>query len=246
MGIIQTSSNSIHKIVTSIFVGIACVGCSATASYQPNQTEQIALPKDIELRFNQLSTKDYQSPINGKQRPGENLEALIIESINGAEHEILLAVQELSLPKVAVALAAKHKTGVIVKVVVENQYRKAWSKIHAAGLPPHQQQRLLQLAALADTNNDGLLTASERHSGDSIAILETASVPIKDDTADGSKGSGLMHHKFIVIDQKQVIFGSANFSNSDIHGDAGSPKTRGNVNHLIRINNPTIAEIFKK
>ncbi|MEY4356194.1 MAG: hypothetical protein RLZZ89_1262, partial [Cyanobacteriota bacterium] len=199
LGFIQTSSNSTQKIVTSILVGLVCAGCSATASYQPNQTEQIALPKDIELRFNQLNTKNYQSPINGEQRPGENLEALIIESINGAEHEILLAVQELSLPRVAVALAAKHKTGVMVKVVVENQYRKAWSKIHAAGLPPHQQERLLQLAALADTNNNGLLTASERHNGDAIAILETASVPIKDDTADGSKGSGLMHHKFIVI-----------------------------------------------
>ena len=137
LGFIQTSSKGTSKIVKSIFIGLMCTGCSATASYQPNQTEQIALPKDIELRFNQLSTKDYRNPINGKQRPGENLEALIIESINGAEHEILLAVQELSLPRVAVALAAKHKAGVKVKVVVEDQYRKAWSKIHAAGLPPH-------------------------------------------------------------------------------------------------------------
>lgn len=246
LGFIPAISKSTEKIVTSIFIGLVCAGCSATASYQPNQTEQLALPKDIELRFNQLSTKVYRSPINGKQRPGENLEALIIESINGAEQEILLAVQELSLPRVAVALAAKHKAGVKVKVVVEDQYRKAWSKIHAAGLPPHQQQRLLQLAALADTNNDGQLTASERYNGDAIALLETASVPLKDDTADGSKGSGLMHHKFIVIDQKQVIFGSSNFSNSDIHGDAGAPKTRGNANHLMRINNPTIAQIFKK
>ena len=95
LGFIQTTSRSTEKIVRSIFIGLVCSGCSATASYQPNQTEQLALPKDIELRFNQLSAKDYRSPINGKQRPGENLEALIIESINGAEYEILLAVQSM-------------------------------------------------------------------------------------------------------------------------------------------------------
>ena len=41
-------------------------------------------------------------------------------------------------------------------------------------------------------------------SGDALAIVRSAGVPVIDDTADGSKGSGLMHHKFVVIDGKTV------------------------------------------
>lgn len=231
--------------VTTALIGALNTGCSATASYQANEQQNIDQPEGIEVRFNQLSQAEYKSPINGRRRSGDNLERLILEAINSAQSEILVAVQELSLPRIAKALAAKHRAGIRVRVVVENQYRKPWSQLHAAGLPAHQQQRLVQLAALADANNDGRLNAEETQNGDAMALLETAGVPLKDDTADNSKGSGLMHHKFLVIDQKDVIFGSANFSNSDIHGDAGAGHTKGNTNHLIKINNQALAQIFR-
>jgi len=65
-----------------------------------------------------------------------------------------------------------------------------------------------------------------------------------DDTADGSSGSGLMHHKFLVADRRVVVTGSANFTASCIHGDADDTRTRGNVNHLLRFESPALASIF--
>jgi phosphatidylserine/phosphatidylglycerophosphate/cardiolipin synthase-like enzyme len=69
-------------------------------------------------------------------------------------------------------------------------------------------------------------------------------VPLLDDTADGSAGSGLMHHKFLVADRSVVITGSANFSPSCIHGDGDDPRTRGNVNHLLRLDSAAVAALF--
>ena len=74
-------------------------------------------------------------------------------------------------------------------------------------------------------DGDGTTTAAEASSGDAIARLRDAGVPIIDDTEDGGRGSGLMHHKFLVIDQEIVLTGSANTTSSGIHGDAGALNT---------------------
>ena len=79
-----------------------------------------------------------------------------------------------------------------------------------------------------------------------MALLQAANIPLIDDTEDGSSGSGLMHHKFLVIDQTTVITGSANLTSSGLHGDAGRPSSRGNVNHLLRINSPELALVFRQ
>ena len=54
-----------------------------------------------------------------------------------------------------------------------------------------------------------------------------------------------MHHKFVILDQAIVITGSANFTSSGIHGDADASKSRGNVNHLLRLNSAELANIFR-
>ena len=54
-----------------------------------------------------------------------------------------------------------------------------------------------------------------------------------------------MHHKFMVIDRNLVVTGSANATSSGIHGDAGKPSTRGNVNHLLRIRSRSLANLFR-
>ena len=79
-----------------------------------------------------------------------------------------------------------------------------------------------------------------------MALLQAAHIPLIDDTEDGSSGSGLMHHKFLVIDQTTVITGSANLTSSGLHGDAGRPSSRGNVNHLLRFDSPELALVFRK
>jgi phosphatidylserine/phosphatidylglycerophosphate/cardiolipin synthase-like enzyme len=117
-----------------------------------------------------------------------------------------------------------------VKVVLENTYSTPWSEQHPADLSPHQRRRRDQLAALDQ--------------GDAVAILRRGGVPLLDDTADGSAGSGLMHHKFLVVDRQVVVTGSANFSPSGLHGDPDDERSRGNVNHLLRFESAALAKVF--
>jgi hypothetical protein len=161
-------------------VAFGLVGCSADAQLLGQSARPKPLPKGIELAFNHAETSRYRSPINGQWRQGDDLEAFVLASIQSARREILVAVQELSLPKLAEALAAKHREGLTVKVVLENTYSSPWSEEHPADLAPHQRTRHEQLKALGW--------------GDAVAILQRAGVPLIDDTADGSAGSGLMHH----------------------------------------------------
>jgi phosphatidylserine/phosphatidylglycerophosphate/cardiolipin synthase-like enzyme len=212
-------------------LGVVIAGCSAPARLlgRPDQP-QLAMPEAITVAFNHHDQQRYRSPITGQWRQGEDLEAFVIESLEQAQSEILVAVQELSLPRIAELLAAKHRQGVRVQVVLENTYSTPWSEELRSSLVPHQLRRHDQLQALGW--------------GDAVAILQQSGVPLIDDTADGSAGSGLMHHKFAVIDREVVITGSTNFTPSCVHGDPDDPRTRGNVNHLLRFHSAELAGLF--
>ena len=219
------------RVLLGLLASLLLGGCGpAPAALSGGSSRALPLPPGIRVAFNHRGDSRYRSPVSGQWRQGDDLEALLLESIRGARREILVAVQELSLPAVAEALVERHRRGVRVRVVLENLYSTPWSQQHPADLPPHQRQRQQQLAALGH--------------GDAVAVLQRAGVPMLDDTADGSRGSGLMHHKFLVVDGRVVVTGSANFSPSCIHGDAGAPSTRGNVNHLLRFDSPALAGVF--
>ncbi|MFZ9947397.1 MAG: phospholipase D-like domain-containing protein, partial [Vulcanococcus sp.] len=204
----------------------------------------LPLPEGIDVAFNHLEGRSYNSPIHAEARNGDNLEALVIDAIEGAEQEVLVAVQELSLPSIAAALVRQHRKGLRVKVVLENTYSTPWSEQHDAELDGHARQRRHLLMELADQNQDGVVSPEEQHAGDAVALLNAWGVSWLDDTADGSKGSGLMHSKYVVVDRRVVVTGSANFTASGMHGDAADRRTRGNVNHLLRLESPALAELF--
>ena len=217
-----------------LMLPVLLAGCAPSkARIEGAPAADLPLPPGIQVAFNQRANQRYRSPISGRWRQGDDLEALILTAIQGAQREILVAVQELSLPRVAEALVAAQRRGLRVAVVLENTYSTPWSSLNLhdqAALEPHQRHRVAQLAALGH--------------GDAVAILLQGGVPLIDDTADGSRGSGLMHHKFMVVDRRVVVTGSANFSPSCIHGDLDDPSTRGNVNHLLRFDSPELATLF--
>lgn len=194
---------------------------------------------DIQVFFNHSAASVYTDPYRQIERYGDDLEAVIITAIEQAETSIDLAVQALNLPRVASALAERHQQGLKVRVILENQYANPTSV--AA-----QTEQKEDWIVIADSDRNGTLTATELRQANALGILSDAQVPLIDDTADGSKGSGLMHHKFLVIDNQRVVTGSANFTLSGIHGDGDNPSSRGNANALMKIESSAIAQQFTK
>ena len=128
------------------------------------------------------------------------MEAWLIEAIDGATKEVLVAIQELSLPRIAQALITAQQRGIRVAVVMGNNYRQAWSEQRPSRLNPRERQRWHQLNRLAESDRNGTTTSDEAFHGDAMALLQAAIIPPIDDSEDGISGSGLMHHKFLVID----------------------------------------------
>ena len=227
-------------------LGLLASSCSQAGVVLGQMPIDLTLPNGIEVGFNHRTGDRYRSPLSGDWRNGDNLEQMLIDAIQSAEKEILVAVQELSLPRIAQSLVAASQRGVNVNVILENNYSTPWSQQHELDLSRHGRQRLKRLKELADRDQNGVVSPEEERESDALLILQNGQIAWIDDTEDGSKGSGLMHHKFVVIDGERVITGSANFTNSGIHGDAGATQTRGNVNHLISIQNPSLARVFQE
>ncbi|MEC4804923.1 MAG: DUF655 domain-containing protein [Jaaginema sp. PMC 1079.18] len=217
----------------------------------PLSTRLDPLPQDayIQVYMNQNQAKgaDYTDGYRNIERPGDDLEQITIDGINAAQTQIDLAVQELRLPKVAQALANRHQAGVKVRVILENTYSRSYStftEAEVAQLDAREKERYDEYRAFVDLNQDSQLSPAELNQRDALIILKNAGIPVIDDTADGSKGSGLMHHKLAIVDGVTVLTGSVNLTLSGTHGDIIAPETRGNANNLLRIQSPQIAQIF--
>lgn len=224
-------------------------GCHSLNAIQ-NRPQPLPQDKYIQVYFNhnQAESANYTDPYRQITRSGDNLEQVIIDNINSAKSSIDLAVQELRLPAIAQALVSRQQQGIKVRVILENIYNKPINSLakNKEQFSDREQERYQNLFDLVDINQDGKLSAKEIAQRDAITILKKAGIPLIDDTADRSKGSGLMHHKFIVIDNYRTLISSANYTLSDIHGDFSNPKTVGNANHLLVITNPQLARVFQK
>ncbi len=225
------------------------VACDDAVKIERSQ----ALPQDpfIEVYFNlnQAKGANYRDPYRNIERPGDNLENIIINTINSAQSTINIAVQEFRLPNIAKALVKQAKKGIKVRIILENTYHQSiadFSPKIVRQMETREKQRYDQYFNFIDLNNDQELSSDELKERDIFTILDKANIPIIDDTEDGSKGTGLMHHKFIIVDGKVIIVSSANFTLSGIHGDLNNNQTRGNANNLLKIKSSELAQIFSE
>ena len=201
----------------------------------------------IKVYFNNSQAASYTDPYRHIKRLGDNIEQLIIDNINSAKSTIDMAIQELRLPKIVEALRDRQNAGVKIRLVIENSYNRGFSEYSAAEqarFSERERGKYEDFKTFADLNGDGNLSEDEINQRDTIPMLKNFKIPYLDDTADGSKGSGLMHHKFLVIDRQVVFTTSANFTMSDIHGDFNAPLTTGNKNNALQITSPAMAQLF--
>ncbi|MEO5668419.1 MAG: phospholipase D-like domain-containing protein, partial [Bdellovibrionota bacterium] len=205
----------------------------------------------LRVFFNHSPTESFTEPYRHITRSGTDFESELLKDISSAQHSVLVAVQELRLPNLAKLLVEKKRAGLDVRVVLENTYNIAFSTLSAeqiAALSDYDQGKYREFLLLADAvgNGDGVASVSEQLAADGVEILREAKVPLIDDTADGTKGSGLMHHKFVVIDDATTIVTTANFSTSDFFGDFASPASRGNANSLLVFASRDFAKLFQE
>ncbi len=229
----------------TVLIAIAANACQSNAGIVP------PLPQhpNIQVFFNQNQAARYTDPYRNIERLGDNLERVLIDNVNKAKISLDIAVQELRLPNIARAIIDAKLRGVNIRLILENNYSKAWSEFTPAQVEKmntRDRDRYKEFQKFADLDKDGRLSEDELDRRDGLRLIKATNVAWIDDTADGSKGSGLMHHKFMVIDEQIVLFGSANYTMSDIHGDFTSPDTRGNANNLLRIDSKEVAARFKR
>ena len=215
--------------------------------HQLNSVKSLNQDRLIQAYFNHRQNVTYTDPYRQIKRQGDNLEEIIVKEIANANSSIDLAVQELNLSLIAQALIAKQQSGIRVRLILDNNYSRVLSDLNQSEidrLNSRDRLKYRQFVQLVDLNRDNRLSSSEIAQRDALFMLRQAGVALIDDTADGSKGSGLMHHKFMVVDGQKVITGSSNFTISGIHGDLDKPDTLGNANHLLVIKSDRLASLF--
>jgi phosphatidylserine/phosphatidylglycerophosphate/cardiolipin synthase-like enzyme len=240
-----------------VLAGLSCavlslLGCQNHSSTSIAALKTLpALPQDpnIQAYFNHSEAAEYQEPDRNLKRSGDDLEKILVTAITQAKTDIKIAVQEFRLPRVAKALADRAQAGVTIQVVLENKYSTPYSQFtpdQIETLDKRERQRYDDNKALIDGNHDGTLTPEEIQTRDALVILDQAKIVRQDDAPNGSRGNGLMHHKFMVIDGKTTIVTSANWTTSDIHGDLTNLSSRGNANSLVKINSAEVTQAFSQ
>ena len=88
---------------------LLCSGFSQAGSAVGTAPADLVMPEQIDVVFNHNDRSRYSSPLTGNWRNGDDMEAWLIEAIDAANEEVLVAVQELSLPRIAQAPIAAQQ-----------------------------------------------------------------------------------------------------------------------------------------
>jgi phosphatidylserine/phosphatidylglycerophosphate/cardiolipin synthase-like enzyme len=239
------SSLALGSISVAIFCGY--LFWFRSQSKLPERLPPLPQDESIQVYFNHDRSENFTELYRQKTRQGTDLAARLIAAIDAAQSQIEVAVQEFQLPHIAQALAAKSQAGIKVRVILEHNYSRSLSELTAAeieALTPREQEHYQEYQKLVDIDRNGVLSQAELNERDAMTILRNARIPILDDTADGSRGSGLMHHKFMVVDGHRVLVTSANWTMSDIYGDFSHPESEGNQNNLVQMESGELAALF--
>ncbi|MEA5507079.1 DUF655 domain-containing protein [Halotia wernerae UHCC 0503] len=235
-----------RRNVLIFFLIFAIAACQRVQSYNKRLAP---LPQDpfVKVYFNHSESSEYKESYRQQTRLGDDLEKQIVDAISQAKSTVDVAVQELRLPKIAQALAEKQQAGIKVRVILENTYSRPWSSWtpdEVKKLAPREKERYREFQQFVDVNKDNKLSPEEIKQRDALIILQNGKIPQIDDQADGSAGSSLMHHKFVIVDNRIVIITSANFTMSDMFGDFTNSSSLGNANNLLQIDSPELASLF--
>jgi len=205
----------------------------------------VAFGANIKSYFNNKETKSYIDPYRKVRKPGDDLEAVLIKAADVAKSSLDVAVQDFNLTNYAKALVRAKKRGVKVRVMLEDKYNASLAKITAAQkkqLPSKLRSKVKEQQDFLDANDNGIISKKEIETRDALTILRRGKISVKDDFS--GPASGVMHHKFVIIDKKFLIVSSANFTRSGIHGDFNSKTAIGNANSMIVFSNNKLANYF--
>lgn len=236
-------------LASAVLFGVVGIGVNRCQRSQPQIQTIAPLPQNgqIQVYMNQNLANSFTDPYRQITRPGDDLESIIVDQIQSAQSTVDVAIQELQSPRIAQALRDRQQAGIQVRVILENTYSRPWSSFTAPEveqMDERQQKSYQENIRLIDRNHNGDLSSSEMNEYDALQVLRNAGIPWIDDTADGSAGSGLMHHKFVVIDGRTTLVTTANFTLSGLLGDLDKPDSRGNANSLVVMESQLLAQLF--
>ncbi|GAB4571493.1 MAG: phospholipase D-like domain-containing protein [Anaerolineae bacterium] len=140
-------------------------------------------------------------------------------AIRGARQTVDIAAFELNSQPIADALLDRHRQGVRVRIVTDDD--------HGLDVSLYEQY----LAASEDEKEDILLEFEEDPADTLLDELYDAGIPIVDDDR-----SALMHNKFVILDGAEVWTGSLNLT---VNG------SYRNNNNIVRVQSRRVAEDYQ-
>jgi phosphatidylserine/phosphatidylglycerophosphate/cardiolipin synthase-like enzyme len=144
----------------------------------------------------------YFTDPNPPDNLGHGIDQYVVQALESATKTIDVASFDLNLPSVINALVSARQRGINVRVVYDG----------------------------INGNLELENTATNDQPFDTLQILEAAKISIpKGTSVDGGRLNGLMHDKFIIIDNQVLFMGSWNLSYND---------TYRNNNNLLKITDP--------